>query len=254
MLVAGMGVLAVLPTRGRAQTPAQNSSQQSLPAAPVVVSSPPPSPVELGDTLAFHKRYEAAIAAYEKDPRKSADTWNKMGIAYQMMLNLKDSERCYKESLKLNARDSAVLNNLGTVYESLADYGQATRMYRKAIQFSPRFALGYRNLATSLMAQHKYKQGRIVDEKALALDPTIFDPSNTLTIDNPASKRDRGAMNYYMAVDCVRAGQTACALEHLRIAMNQGYTSPGKVATDRNFAALTSDPGFQQLISEQTQK
>ena len=250
MLFAGVA----LPAENWAQNQVQSSPQQVLPAAPAVVSSPPPSPVELGDTLAFHKRYQAAIAAYDKEPRKTADIWNKMGIAYQMMLNLKDAERCYKESLKLNAKDPAVLNNLGTVYESLEDFGRATRMYRKAIRFNPKFALGYRNLATSLMAQHKYKQGRVADESALALDPAIFDPSNTLTIDNPASKRDRGAMNYYMAVDCARAGQTACAIEHLRMALNQGFTSPGKIASDRNFATLISDPGFQQLIAEQTHK
>jgi tetratricopeptide (TPR) repeat protein len=254
LLATAVGVVASLPCRDCAQAPAQSLPQQATPAAPAAISSPPPSPVELGDTLAFHKRYQAAIAAYEKAPQRSADIWNKMGISYQMMFNFKEAGHCYKESLKLNPKDPAVFNNLGTVYESMEDYGQATRMYRKAIQLNSKFALGYRNLATSLMAQHKYKQGRIADERALALDPSIFDPSNSLTIDNPASKRERGAMNYYMAVDCARAGQTACALEHLRMALNQGFTSASKVATDRNFAALTSDPGFQQLLAEQTHK
>ena len=253
LLVASMGSVAALPARDCAQSPAEVVPQQVTPPTSVIVS-PPPSPVELGDTLAFHKRYQAAVAAYEKAPEKSADIWNKMGIAYQMLLNFRDAEHCYKESLKLKPKDPSVLNNLGTVYESLQNYGDATRMYRKAVQLNPKFALGYRNLATSLMAQHKYKQGRIADERALALDPSIFDLKNSLTIDNPASARERGAMNYYMAVDCARAGQTACALEHLRMALNQGFTSPTKVVADPNFASLISDPGFQQLIAEQTHK
>jgi len=204
----------------------------------------------------YHKRYQAAIAAYASAQEKTAAVWNKMGIAYQMMLDLADATRCYKASLKLAPSDPNVLNNLGTALQSLGDYGHAERMYRKAVQIDPSFALGYKNLATCLMARRKYKQGRVADARALALDPTVFEPGSGsgLTIDNAVSVHDRGAMNYYMAIDCARAGQTACALQHLRLALDQGYTSPDKVAADSNFAALSSDPGFRQLLAEQTRK
>jgi tetratricopeptide (TPR) repeat protein len=258
LLAAGcIGVVASSSCECRSQTPSLPSSQSpSLPSPEAASPSPPPqvSPVELGDTLVYHKRYQAAIVAYTSAPEKTAAVWNKMGIAYQMMLNLTDATRCYKQSIKLDPRDPSVLNNLGTAEESLGDYRQAERMYRKAIQLDPNFALAYKNLATSLMTQRKYKQGRAADERALALDPTIFTQAGSLTVDNPASVRDRGAMNYYMAIDCARARQTACALEHLRMALNQGYIDPNKLASDANFAALASDPGFQQLLSEQRGK
>jgi Flp pilus assembly protein TadD len=234
---------------GRAQTPAQLPVQ---PPSPAASDSPAPKlpPAELGDAMMYHKRYQAAIAAYASEPQKTATVWNQMGIAYQMMLNLNDATRCYRESLKLDPRNPNVLNNLGTALQSLGDFREAEHNYRKAIQIDPNFALGYKNLATSLMAHRKYKQGREADARALALDPTIFAPGNSLTVDNPTSVRDRGAMNYYMAIDCARAGQTTCALEHLRMAINQGYTSAIKVATDSNFAALSNDPKFQQLLAE----
>jgi tetratricopeptide (TPR) repeat protein len=137
----------------------------------------------------------------------------------------------------------------------MKNFRQAEKMYHKAILANPQSAIAYKNLATSLMAQKKYKKGRAADEEALALDPQIFTRNDSfLKVDDPTSARDRGAMNYYMAVDCARAGQTACALEHLRMALNQGYASPGKIASDSNFAALSQDPGFQALIREQTAK
>jgi tetratricopeptide (TPR) repeat protein len=244
---AWLSVVGVAWLPARAQLPAQ-----PLPKAPAPATAPAGvSPVELGDALVYHKRYQAAIAAYQSAPQMTASIWNKMGMAYQLLLNLNDATRCYKQSLKLDAKNPSVYNNLGTAYESQGDLRQAERMYRKAVLLDAKFALAYKNLATCLMAQRKYKQGRQADAQALALDPTIFAPGNYPTVDNSASVRDRGAMNYYMAVDCARAKQTACALEHLRMALNQGYTSASKVAADRNFAPLAGDPGFQELLAEQ---
>lgn len=262
--VAWFGAYACLGGRVRAQAPELASPQPSQSAVPSAHSTPPhsadqasptpSSPVEIGDSLAFHKRYQEAIAAYARVPHKTASVWNKMGIANQMMFNLNEAVRCYGESLKLDPWDPNVLNNLGTVYESQQDYRQAEKMYHKAIKLDPDFALAYKNLATSLMTQRKFKKGTEADVRALALDPTIFQPGDRLTVENPASVRDRGAMNYFMAVDCARAGQTACALDHLRSALNQGYTNVNKIAADSNFAALASDPGFQALLAEQRGK
>jgi tetratricopeptide (TPR) repeat protein len=231
---------------------------QSLSQAPTATAAAPApaggSPVELGDALVFHKRYQAAIAAYQSAPQMTASILNKMGMAYQMLLNMNEAARCYKQSLKLDPKNPSVYNNLGTAYESQGDLRHAEKMYRKATELDAKFALAYKNLATCLMAESKYKQGRQADQEALALDPSIFAPGNYPTVDNPASVRDRGAMNYYLAIDCARARQTACAIEHLRMALNQGYTSASKVAADSNFASLAGDPEFQQLLSEQKGK
>jgi tetratricopeptide (TPR) repeat protein len=259
------GISAIFAARPpvQAQAPEQTSLQTTAPPAPAataaattaaVTTTVAVSPVELGDALVFHKRYQAAIAAYQSAPQMTASIWNKMGMAYQMLLNLNDATRCYKQSLKLDPKDPSVYNNLGTAYESQGDLTKSERMYRKATLLDPKFALAYKNLATCLMAQRKYKQGRQADAQALALDPTIFAPGNYPTVDNAASVHDRGAMNYYMAIDCARAGQTACALEHLRMALNQGYTTASKVAADSNFASLAGDPEFQQLLTEQRRK
>ena len=37
----------------------------------------------------LHQRYQAAIEAYKKVPGQPANALNQMGIAYQMMFNLK---------------------------------------------------------------------------------------------------------------------------------------------------------------------
>ncbi|MGA3129211.1 MAG: tetratricopeptide repeat protein [Terracidiphilus sp.] len=210
-----------------------------------------PTPEQLGDSLVAHQRYQAAIAAYSESSQMTAHVWNKMGIAYQMMFNSKDATRCYKESLKLDPSDAEVLNNLATVYASLKQYGQADRMYRKAIKLDPKSAIFFKNYGTNLLAEHKYNKGWEAYQQALAIDPQIFADHNGPTVENPSNVQERGAMNYYMAAGCARAGYTDCALQYLRMALDEGFTTRKKVEADSQFASLRDDPGFQKLLAEE---
>ena len=240
------------------QTPAQPPIQYTAPAATPPVSAVPaapvfePAPEDLGDSLEARQRYQAAIAAYSKIAEPSATVWNKMGIAYQMMFNPKDAIHCYNASLKLDPRNSSVLNNLGTVYDSLKQYATAERYYRRANKIDPHSALILRNLGSNQLSQHKYKKGWEAYQSALAIDPQIFQSRSSASIANPATTQERGAMHYYMAKGCTSAGNPECAINNLRLALNEGYTNPKKIAADSSFASLRELPAFQQLIAAQS--
>jgi len=240
------------PAQTPASAPPQSPSQAPAAAAtPIVrIPPPPPSPEDLGDSLAMHQRYQAAIAAYQKAPQ-TAVVWNKMGIAYQMMFNVRDAERCYRQSLKLNPHNAQVINNLATNYDSQKGYSAAERLYHKALKIDPQSAIVYKNLGTNLLAQHKYNRGWEAYQRALAIDPQIFEDHGSPQVQNPASIAERGAMNYYMALGCVRMGQTECALQYLRMALDEGFTNPKKVASDVAFAGLRDNPDFKQLLASQ---
>jgi len=242
-------------TPAQVTTPTPASSPSQAPAAtekPIanLPPQPPPSPEDLGDSLAIHQRYQAAIAAYQKAPH-SAVIWNKMGIAYQMMFNVREAMHCYKESLRLDPHNAQVINNLATIYDSEKQYSAAERLYRKSVKINPHSALVYKNMGTNLLAQHKYSRGWEAYQQALAIDPEIFEDHGTPQVQNPASITERGAMNYYMALGCVRMGQTECALQYLRMALDEGFTSPKKVAADIAFASLRDNPDFKQLLASQ---
>lgn len=198
------------------------------------------------------QQYQAAIDAYSKVEKPSASSWNKMGIAYQMMFNLEEASRCYERSLKLNPRNARVLNNLASVYDAQKDLTSAERYYRKALRLEPKAPMILRNLGTNLLAQHKYKRGWELYQAALAIDPNIFGDSGSPRIDNPATVQERGAMNYFMAKGCVRAGQNDRAIEYLRMALNEGYTNAKKIEADSEFAGLRGNPAFEQLLAAQS--
>src|SRR5580658_3039444 len=230
-------------------SPSEIAKNQSAPT--IVVPVPEPTPEALGDSLMAHHRYQAAIAAYKQAPKNSAPAWNKMGIAYQMLFNLQDAIRCYEESLKLDSKNANVLNNLGTVYDSQKEYKAAVRMYHKALKIEPKSALVLKNLGTDLLGQHQYKKGWEAYKTALAIDPEIFDHNNGPRVENPSSVQNRGAMNYYMAKGCVRAGENDRAIQYLRMALNEGFTNPKKIEADVEFAGLLGTPAFMQLMAEQ---
>ena len=237
-----------------AQAPDSGSDAVPQPAKVATQPDTQPTPEQIGDSLMAHQRYQAAIEAYRKAPPDDATTWNKMGIAYQMMFNMTEAMRCYQKSLKLSPKNSNVLNNLGTAYDAQKDYRAAERMYRKALKIDPHSGLVLKNLGTNLLAQHKYEKGWEAYKAALTVDPTIFDRSARPRVENPASLQDRGAMNYYMAKGCVKAGMPDRAIEYLRMAINEGFTNPKKIIADREFASLHDVPAFQQMIAtEKTQ-
>jgi tetratricopeptide (TPR) repeat protein len=235
-----------LPSTGSAPAGAASPPIQYVP------SGPPPTPEQIGDSLSVRQHYQAAIAQYSKVQPPTAIVWNKMGIAYQMMFDVKDAIRCYNASLKLDPHSAQVLNNLATVYDSQKEYSQAEKIYHKALKLDPKSALIHRNLGSNLMAQHKYKKGTEAYRIALDLDPQIFNSHSGASVQNPASAQDRGALHYYMAKGCVSAGNPECAIQNLRLALNEGYTSARKIATDEAFATIRDLPGFQQLIASQT--
>jgi len=249
-----------------AQAPAQTSTEPpaeppnqfpaaAMPAKPVqTLLQTPSTPEEMGDALMAHQRYQAALEAYKQAPRNSAELWNKMGIAYQLMFNQDEASHCYQTSLRLDPKNSSVINNLGTVYDSEKEYGNAERMYRRALKMDPKSGLIYKNLGTNLLAQHKYKKGWEMYKTALEIDPNIFKSNDSPRVQNPASVSDRGAMNYYMAKGCLRAGMNDCAIEYLRMALNEGFTNPKKIEADSEFAGLHDIPAFQQLLAEQKQQ
>jgi Tfp pilus assembly protein PilF len=125
-------------------------------------------------------------------------------------------------------------------------------MYRKALKADPHSALILKNLGTNLLSQGKLKKGADAYQAALAIDPQVFDSAAGLKVDNPSSVQNRGAMNYYMAKSCLRAGMTDRAIEYLRLALNEGFTNAKKLAADNDFAGLHGKPAFEQLLAAQS--
>jgi tetratricopeptide (TPR) repeat protein len=223
---------------------------------PDIVTQPPQStltltPEQQGDRLEASHRYQAAIEAYAQIPVPTASVWNRMGIAYQMLFDLNDAVRCYKESLKLEPTNADALNNLGTAQDLENNHSAAERSFRAAVKLDPRNALAFRNLGTNLLTQQQYDKAADAYRQALALNPHIFDVTYGPKAEAQGAGKTLGAANYIKARSCARAGLTDCALAYLERAFHEGSATVRRVNADQDFATLRGTPALARLFADQ---
>lgn len=238
---------------------AQAASIPGQPPAPPIPQSGPASPVtssfqptheNIADSMMAHQRYQAAIEEYKQAP-SNPEVLNKMGVAYQLLYDVNGAGKCYKEALRKEPKNAKYLNNMGSIYMAQKEFSTAVKTYRKAVKYDPTSALYLKNLGTALFAGRDYKKGWVAYQEALKLDPQVFDHSASVRVENPGTIQDRGAMNFYMAKGCIKAGLPERAIEYLRLALNEGFTTPKKIIADAEFDPLRTVPAFQQMMAAQ---
>ena len=250
MRAAWMAVLAAAMPNGAVLGQTVATLQQA-PPNPIVKEQFHPTPEQVGDSLMAHQRYQAAIEEYKKAAPESVTALNKMGVAYQLMFNTSDAAKCYQAALKRDPKNAIAWNNMGSIYMSQKLYATAEKTYKKAVKLEPKSALFRKNLGTALLAARKYKKGWQAYQEALALDPNVFARGSSIRVENPSSLQDRGAMNFYMAKGCLKAGMPEKAIYYLRLALNEGFTTPKKILADAELASLHDNPEFQQMMAAQ---
>lgn len=206
-----------------------------------------------GDVQMARKQYRDAIDAYEawtkKDP-KNAVAWNKMGIAYHQLMNLRKARSCYERAIRIRKDYSEAINNVGTTYYAERNYKKAIRYYDRALKITPMSASVYSNLGTAWFGRKKYEEALAAYTKALQLDPEVFEHRNSVgVLLQERSVADRARFHYYLAKVYAGAGNKEKALEYLRKAMEEGFAEMKKVTEDLAFAELIKTPEFTELVT-----
>lgn len=235
-----------------ASVPGQPAAQALPQTQPATTATPTfhPTHENIADSMMAHGRYQAAIEEY-KQATPTPEVLNKMGVAYQLLFDNHEAKACYRDALRKDPKNPKYLNNMGSIYMADKEYSTAIKSFRRAVKTDPSSALYQKNLGTALFAQRNYKKGWEAYQQALKLDPEIFDHSDSVRVENPGTLQDRGAMNYYMAKGCMKAGLPGRAIEYLRLALNEGFTTPKKVIADAEFDPLHKLPAFVEMMQSQ---
>lgn len=228
-------------------------------SSPQAVSLSRPSPVDLlsmppeklGDLMMIHRRYLAAIDAYQRASRGSAVVWNKLGMAYQHMYALDIAKLQYEKALQLQPQYAEALNNLGTVYYGQQNYRKAEKFYQKAIHLKPKTATFYSNLGTAYFADHDYKRGIKAYRKAFSIDPEVFIGDPLDRVAEMAPTDEEIALNYALARMYAQAGMFKNAIHCLRVAFLYGFSDNDKLMKDNAFAALRKTTQFRLFMTEE---
>ncbi len=205
---------------------------------------------ERGDILMARKMYREAIETFERQPKKTAVLYNKIGIAYHQMQQLDQAKKNYERAIKLDRNYSEALNNLGTVYYARHSYRKAIRYYQKALRINPRSASIYSNLGTAYFGRKQYQKATEAYQQALAIDPEVFETKgNYGTLLQDRSVEERAKFHYYLAKMYAKAGRNDLAIQYVRKALEEGFKDRKKLEEDSEFQALRAMPEFQELLT-----
>lgn len=206
-----------------------------------------------GDSLREQKMFSDAMdyykAALQKGPR-TAQLYNKLGIAEMQLTRLKDASKDFDRAIKLNKDFPEAYNNLGVVYYIRKQYKNAIKRYIKAIQLRDGSASFHSNLGTAYFARKEFERANAEYVRAMQIDPEIFDRRNQGGVSaHLSSPEDRAHFDYVMAKLFAKSGYSDRSLEYLRKAMEEGYTKINDVFKDAEFAQLRKDKRFSELMS-----
>lgn len=230
---------------------AQPVASQFAANAPTPTPSPRPelTPEMRGDIYMARKMYREAVEMYQQMPQDSHIAWNKTGIAYHQLGQLKLARRAYERSVKLNPRYSEAINNLGTVAYAERSYRRATNFYRRALVLTPESASIHSNLGTALFARKKYEQAIAEYQRAVELDPNVFEHRGSQgTVLQERTVEERAKFHFELARVYGKMGQPERALQYLRKALEEGYKDRSRIASEEAFAALRENPEFVTLL------
>jgi tetratricopeptide (TPR) repeat protein len=212
--------------------------------------NPPLSAEQRADILMARKMYRESIDVYKEGPLDSAIIQNKIGIAYHQMLQMNEARKYYEQAIKLNPKYAEAINNLGTIHYARRSYRRAIGQYNKALKLAPNSASIYSNLGTAQFARKKYEEASASYQKALALDPEVFEHRNAYgTLLQERTVGEKARFHYYLAKTYANAGNTARAIQYIRMALEEGFKERRKLMEEPDFAKLRETAEFKELMA-----
>jgi len=212
--------------------------------------NPPLTAEQRADILMARKMYRESIDVYKEGPLDSAIIQNKIGIAYHQMLQMNEARKYYEQAIKLNPKYAEAINNLGTIYYAKRSYRRAIGQYNKALKLAPNSGSIYSNLGTAQFARKKYEEASASYQKALALDPEVFEHRSAYgTLLQERTVGEKARFHYYLAKTYANAGNTARAIQYIRMALEEGFKERRKLMEEPDFAKLRETAEFKELMA-----
>ncbi|HTS11399.1 MAG TPA: tetratricopeptide repeat protein [Candidatus Limnocylindrales bacterium] len=244
LFVIPLVLLAVSPAR--AQQTSEAAPPESSAAEPSQTTMTPLQAAELkADILMARKEFVDAIRAYDeilKQAPQNAEVLNKVGVAYQQLIALREAEHYYKKAMHADKHFVSAINNAGTVEYERKHYGKAIGYYKKALELKQDQATIYSNLAYAYVEDKKYVEALDAFRNAIAIDPTIFDrKGGNGTVVQQRTTTDPGLFAFLVAKSYALVGDAEHSAHYLKIARDDGY---------REFLSAEHDPAFAKVIKD----
>ena len=227
--------------------------------APVLTPEPPAQPPPKAATLSLtdradifmaRKSYSDAVDYYRRAltaaGRKDPPLWNKLGIAYQNLMDYSAARKAYKEAMRLDANFSEPWNNLGTTYYLNDKAKKSIKYYRQAIKLNPNSASFHTNLGTAYYQMKKFKEAVAEYQTAITLDPNVLTEHTSVGTIMQARAAD-ARFFFYMAKVFASVGRAEEAVRYLRRALEDGFNDQKLMDSDPDLKKISEFPEYVEL-------
>ncbi len=233
----------------RAQEPAASPSPADQDSS---AKRAPLSLEDRGDIFMARKSYTDAVDYYYRALRETNFSnpvlWNKLGIAYQTVLNYKASRKAYNKAISLRRDFPEPWNNLGTTYYLQRKYKKSVKYYLEAIKLKPDVASFHLNLGASYFGMKNFPKCVEETRNALNLDPNILGERSSVGTIMETRGFTGPQFYFYMAKVFASLGRPDEAIRYLRRAFEDGFKDRKKLDDDPDFLKISKHPAYIELL------
>jgi tetratricopeptide (TPR) repeat protein len=205
-----------------------------------------------GDLARLHNENAQAVSFYRealREDRQNAALLNKLGVAQLQLGQRSPARNSFKQSLKLDPTSYSALSNLGAISLLEAKYKAAIEYFNRALALNETIAATHLNLAEAWMGQGDIDHATAEYARAVALDPDVLIESTGGVQAQTVSPAQRALASYLLAKTYMKRGNIDIALDYLAKAKDMHYADLAKVYADSDFAALWQDPRLAKIVA-----
>lgn len=155
--------------------------------------------------------YEDLLKQYPAHSFVLADIGRVEFLMFQLGVDKKGAQKSiesYKQSIRLDPKNSLLYNDLGRVILSQMKIKEAENYFKKAIELEPEYSEAHSNLGLCYYHEKKPKEARFHFYKALESDPQYFDALARLGVMAYEEKKYPEALDYFKKASAVRPEDT----------------------------------------------
>jgi tetratricopeptide (TPR) repeat protein len=243
MMLAVMSLLIGAAPYGRTSSASAAAKKDKVEAARLAE--------EKGDLDRIHKDYAAAVSHYDSALRvntKSADLYNKMGIAELQVNDRGAARRNFGKALKYNPQFFAAWNNLGVLDLLDRRYKSSISFLKQALALDESNAHTHLNLANAWMGLGNVDYAMTEYSRALELDADVLSTTPEGVVAQTSTPEQRARISFLIAKSYMKRGNLDGALEYLRRAKEERFPDMASVYKDPAFTALWTDPRLAKIV------
>lgn len=203
-----------------------------------------------GDIAFTRKDFYAALIKYLAASRlnpNNALIYNRVGITYSQLRYYPEAIQAFKRSMELNSKYSYSVNNLGSVYFAQKQLKKAEKCFKKAISMKPDEASFHMNLGSLYFERKKTDLAMAEWRKGMALDPESLSKNAAVNLGSSSHSKEK---EYFIARICASAGNVAQTIEHLKQAIEDGFTDIESIQTQPDFDPIRNDEQFIEFLKD----